>query len=138
MVVLALITLAACNGTVGESATPSPEPSNATPIPSGREAVAPWHLEMVDGDRLVIRVEVGEPVCEQVARVEIDESADTVRLTAVTTILKVTACPQLRNYEPVNVTLEAPLGNRDLLGCLLERAPASDPRTSCNETIGES
>jgi hypothetical protein len=111
----------------------TPTPSLPTPAASTWEEIAPWHLQEVDENNLVIGVATSDPTCEEVARVESAEGPDSVQITAVLTILRSTACMQFRRYERVTVELDAPLGDRILTGCLLERAPASDPRNSCSD-----
>jgi hypothetical protein len=86
-----------------------------------RETSHDWAVTGIDGSTLSIVVAVGSGSCNRFERVVVEETAEDVTVTAVVGDKIVNpfggGCTDDMNSEFVDVTLEAPLGDRQLLGC---------------------
>lgn len=90
-------------------------PSNeGRPSASSREESTPWSLLEASGTRLSLRVAEGG--CFSFRRVEVDEEATQVTLTAISELSSSTTviCEAVLHYQRVSATLESPLGERPL------------------------
>jgi hypothetical protein len=127
---LVILIVGGCgSGPVDSSATPS------VGAASGTEYVTPWILGSEDGQELVILVELGDRDCNVPGRVDVDETEDSVEITAYALTVGEDACLLEDDHQAVPVTLDAPLGRRALTGCLLEEAREGDPRTACDQVM---
>lgn len=96
-------------------------------------ATRPWALTAVDGARLSLVVEMsGDTRCENFDHVDVDESADTVELTAFVRVREQDACDDIGKYFETVVVLDAPLGGRAVTGCRTEEAELL-PASQCAE-----
>jgi hypothetical protein len=87
-----------------------------------RETSHDWALTAIDGSTLSIVVAVGSGSCNRFERVVVEETPEDVTLTAVVGDKIVNpfggGCTDDLNVEFVDVSLEEPLGERRLLGCM--------------------
>lgn len=72
--------------------------------------------EPANGTELDIVVFVGDG-CNELKALEVDESDDEVRITAIAHRSGASDCNSLMQTRPETIRLEAVLGDRDLVGC---------------------
>ena len=94
----------------------------------------PWRLVSAEGSSLQMHVELGDPGCVTLQGVHVNEWSDAVEVTVTGTVARRDSCFPAREAILVTVTLDAPLGNRSLQGCILEHDPV-ETRTSCEEIL---
>jgi len=79
-----------------------------------------WDATAISGNAVVLTYYVNEPGCSlDLDRVDVDESADAVRLSVIVGFAgdDGATCPTAYGSRTTTVTLAAPLGARALLGC---------------------
>ncbi len=80
-----------------------------------------WAVTRIEGSTLSIVVAVGSGSCNRFERMVVEETPEDVTITAVVGDKIVNpfggGCDADLNFEFVDVALEAPLGDRQLLGC---------------------
>lgn len=113
---------------------------DTTPPPdrSGLER-AGWVLREVAGRRLTLMVPMGGSDCYRLDGVDVIETADSVEIRAwVENLDQGRGCFAVLTMEAIAVDLRAPVGQRRLEGCLLERShPQFKDRASCAEAVPE-
>lgn len=117
---LGFLTLAGCGiERVVDLPTPIPTPS---PLPSSW--IRSWQLMENSGTDLTIGIHMADRACERLADVRVRESAEEVAIEAFGARVPgnrvCTMALVLRRY---TVTLERPLGDRTLTGCIAEGRP---------------
>jgi hypothetical protein len=95
---------------------------------------APWVLDAVSGAQLDMRVIHG---CSRLAGVDAIESEDRVEVRAWVDP-EGGDCLLVLLFDPATVELDATLGTRELVGCMIERStPPFDAREDCSEIVVE-
>jgi hypothetical protein len=108
---------------------------NPTPLDLLGYERAPWVLDAISGTQLVLRVIHG---CTRMAGVDAIESDDRVEVRAWVDRIEGQDCFLNLRYDAARVELDAPLGTRELVGCMLERsAPPFAARSDCSEIVQE-
>ena len=89
-----------------------------TPSPFRR---APWYLQLEDGTDLQVSVIGAGNDCDKLAGIDVVESDEQVELRAWMEDISEPkgACFAVRGGHSALVKLEAPIGDRELIGCLL-------------------
>ena len=117
-----------CSQSYDDGTAVSPSPDRDGQIQSG------WIVESVSGDNVVIRVDVG---CVGLNSIDVTESDATVDIRAWVGRPSPSAiCLEARVYYTVTVSLDQPLGERMLTGCLVGSQP-DDLRTDCRDPIDD-
>jgi len=91
-------------------------------------------LSGAEDKRLEISVMTMGADCQQFTDVDVYELDQSVEIRAWVEELPADGCYAARLYNPVTVTLAAPLSDRTLLGCI-EVSPPHDTRESCAEIV---
>lgn len=108
---------------------------NPTPPDLPGNERAPWVLDAVSGAQLDLRVIHG---CSRLAGVDAVESEDRVEVRAWIGPTGDEGCFPALLFEPGRVVLDAPLGTRALVGCMIEQStPPFDARDDCGEIVVE-
>ena len=88
-----------------------------------------WSLTAeVGGAEFDIVIEVGSSSCDSLDRVEVDEGAETVTIEAYVRSRRADVCTADMATEVESIALDAPLGDRELLGCDGNLEPGSSTR----------
>lgn len=93
--------------------------SSCSLLTSETEVAHDWALTAIDGNTLTLRVAVGSGSCHQFKRVDVEETAAEINITAVVTEENVPSrfCTADLGFENVDIVLEGPLGEKTLTGC---------------------
>jgi hypothetical protein len=89
----------------------------------------------MDGNRMTVSVMKGGEDCSRFAGVDVIESEQSVEVRGWVDQLRTDACFPVRTYKRVTIALNAPLGERALLGCVIEESGPHKARKSCAELV---
>ncbi len=95
--------------------------------PATRESTESWTVSEPAGTEFPLTVWIGG--CGTFDRLDVDETADVVTIDAIVVETEGSECATVMRDVSTTVTLDAPLGDRDLRGCL----PA-DPDVDCQRS----
>lgn len=119
----------------------SDDPSSVPGIEESHD----WVLTEVDGATLTLLVAVGSGTCDRFDRVDVTETGEEVSVVAVVVSGGGPSSPRVctmdMQFSLVEVTLEQPLGTREITGCLLNREGSyfnddrGVDRTSCADVV---